>query len=379
MSKRANGEGSISYIGSKGLYRASVTVGRDNEGKHIRKYIYAKKRKDVQDKMIKLLNDVNSHNFVQDNKITIVSLISEIIETKYKSNLVGHNTYGRSIGTLEHIINSDIATVPIQKATYTDIQNFLNTKIYLSNSYINKMYGMLTMVFKEAIKRNIISKDIMMYVVKPKSDKQDKQVKAFTVEEQKSILEMLQNNDSKYKNIILMSMFTGLRMGEVLALQTTDIDFKDDIIHINRTITKDSKGKSILGVTAKTYSGNRNIPITPTIKKLLSDIMSQMTSNEYNLLFTGKNDTIIRNTTLNNELKKICKDISSESVSFHMLRHTYATRCIESGMNATVLSKLLGHKDIETTLNTYTTVFNKFKNEELQKANDYMAKLELIL
>ena len=58
-----------------------------------------------------------------------------------------------------------------------------------------------------------------------------------------------------------------------------------------------------------------------------------------------------------------------------MLRHTYATRCIESGMNATVLSKLLGHKDIETTLNTYTSVFNKFKEDEIQKYIEYMSGL----
>ena len=58
-----------------------------------------------------------------------------------------------------------------------------------------------------------------------------------------------------------------------------------------------------------------------------------------------------------------------------MLRHTYATRCIESGMNATVLSKLLGHADIETTLNTYTSVFNRFKENEIQKYLDYISQL----
>ena len=60
-----------------------------------------------------------------------------------------------------------------------------------------------------------------------------------------------------------------------------------------------------------------------------------------------------------------------------MLRHTYATRCIESGMNATVLSKLLGHKDIDTTLNTYTSVFNKFKDEEINKYLNYIQNVQL--
>lgn len=77
---------------------------------------------------------------------------------------------------------------------------------------------------------------------------------------------------------------------------------------------------------------------------------------------------------MNTKKKKYDKfvNLKSSSVNTHMLRHTYATRCIESGMSAVVLSKLLGHKDIETTLNTYTTVFNKFKQEEIDKYLNYM-------
>ena len=68
-------------------------------------------------------------------------------------------------------------------------------------------------------------------------------------------------------------------------------------------------------------------------------------------------------------------NLKSSNVNTHMLRHTYATRCIESGMSAVVLSKLLGHKDIETTLNTYTSVFNRFKEDEIQKYLDYISQL----
>lgn len=68
-------------------------------------------------------------------------------------------------------------------------------------------------------------------------------------------------------------------------------------------------------------------------------------------------------------------NLKTSDVNTHMLRHTFATRCIEAGMSAVVLQKLLGHKDIETTLNTYTSVFNKFKEDELKKAEEYFNKL----
>ena len=102
--------------------------------------------------------------------------------------------------------------------------------------------------------------------------------------------------------------------------------------------------------------------------------------------------------TINSHFKKVCKNagirvintkkkkitkkgeekevnLKSSAVNTHMLRHTYATRCIEAGVSPVVLQKILGHKDIETTLNTYTTVFNKYKEEELEKLNNYIVNI----
>ena len=145
----------------------------------------------------------------------------------------------------------------------------------------------------------------------------------------------------------------------------------------------------MIGKTTKTYAGTREIPIT----KHLLPIISKYANNKDELIFT-KNNEIIAPTTINSHFKKICKNanirvlinsnkkvyreagisnvnLKTSSVNTHMLRHTFATRCIEAGVSAVALSRILGHKDIQTTLNTYTSVFNKFKEDELSKINKY--------
>ena len=107
--------------------------------------------------------------------------------------------------------------------------------------------------------------------------------------------------------------------------------------------------------------------------------MEYANSNLHNLIFT-KNDSYIRTSEINKELKRIFKEelkIENREISTHCLRHTYGTRCVEAGMTAVVLQRLMGHKDVTVTLNTYTSVFNKFKEDELEKVNEYLINNKL--
>ena len=156
----------------------------------------------------------------------------------------------------------------IQKTTYLDIQNFYTTITDLSNSYIEKINILLNTIFKEAIKREIINKNPMINVIVPKSNKQNKQVEAFSIEQQKAIIDYLNKYSYKdygfyaYRNIFRILMFSGMRVGELLALYPEDIDLVNNEIHISRTITKNLQGKTIVGAKTKTYESARTIPIT---------------------------------------------------------------------------------------------------------------------
>lgn len=221
----------------------------------------------------------------------------------------------------------------------------------------------------------------MQGVLKPKSDKLDKKVRALTFDEQQQFTEFLLNkdiSDCKYKNVYLIQMFMGLRIGEALALAIKDVDLVHKRLSVKRTLTKDELGHTIMGRTTKTYAGKRVIPIPDF---LIEHFMEQMTiaenqvNNEEGLLVKPDERKYTERENVNTELKRLLKrHFGIEDITTHSLRHTFGTRCIESGMAPVVVQKLMGHTDIQVTLNTYTSVFDEFKQQEIDKVNQYFLK-----
>lgn len=396
MSKRGNGEGTIYYSEKLNKWVGQFTAGRKDDGKLNRKSVYGDTRKEVKEKITQKLSEIQNKTFIEKSDTTISMLGKQIIDNKFNSNIISEATYGRALGTFEHIKNSNIADIKIQDVTTYELQEFINSKKDYANSYIDKIYEMLGSIFKEAIKKDIILKNPLVNVIKPKSSKKDKEIEALTIEEQKAFVSALENEP--YKNIFLVALHTGMRIGEILALQPQDIDFKSNLINIDNTLTKSQEGKVLVGETTKTYESTRKIPITIILKPILEDCLANYISNKNNLLFCHSNGSIIAPATINSHFKKICKNanikvttklikrkvknkkdrtinLKTSTVNTHMLRHTYATRCIEAGIPAPVLQKLLGHKDISVTINTYTTIFNKFKEDAL---NNYIKYIQNI-
>ena len=390
--RKTNGEGSIYYSESKKLYEGKITIGFDANGKQIRKSVYAKKKTDVVQKLNKLKSDLLNNDITQNNNATIYDIAKQYINNQFEANQVSASTLLRNKNTLAIIDKLDLAHIPIQKVTNNQISNeLLKIKDY-SNSIISKIYGMLSTAYNQAVINNIVKTNPFLIkgaILRVKSNKDDKKVDALTIDEQKAFINELENSNDEYKDIFYIAMYTGARIGEILGLFASNINLKTNYITIDKTLTKNENDEPIVGKTTKTYAGTREIPIT----KHLLPIISKYTSNKDDLIFT-KNNEIIAPATINSHFKKICKNanirvlinsnkkvyreagisnvnLKTSSVNTHMLRHTFATRCIEAGVSAVALSRILGHKDIQTTLNTYTSVFNKFKEDELSKINKY--------
>lgn len=382
--KRGNGEGTVFEDKKRNRWVAQYVAGINEQGKPIRKSIYGKTQKEVLKKLNEAQYKINNNIYIEKNGIELVKIMEDIREEKFASNIISEGQYFRLEWTIKKIKNSNLGKAKIQNVTAEEIQDFLNSISNLSDSYIKKIYEQFVQAYERAEIKKYISYNPMKEVTKPKSKIQTKEVEALTIEQQKAFVKYLLNSsitEEPYKNIFLIQLYMGLRIGEVLALCDKDVDLKNKLLYVNRSLTLNKQGEIIVGRKTKTYSGKRELPIPEFLVPIFEEQLKYVNLDKNNLLFTQNNE-YIKTSHINDALKRIFSHFSNEdraNISSHCLRHTYGTRCIEGGMTAVVLQRLMGHKDIKVTLNTYTSVFNKFKEDEIVKVNQYLINNNLYI
>lgn len=369
------GFGTVYYDNIHGCFAGQISI-TTGGSKKVRKTVYGKTEKEVWIKLDKLRLDSEAGLYIESNNVTFYELSNRYIEEQVSLNMIRASTAIRKQETLKNL--KPLHNLRIQDITEDDIKRFFAK--YMMNyaqSTINKAIQLIKAVFFEAKKKKYITDNFMETFKYPKSKNLQEDVRAFSLEEEKKFIVALRNSNVLYKEIMLISLFTGARISEIAALNVQDINLDKHVIFINKTVSKGNNGEAIVYNETKTKAGMRQLYISKDIEKFLVDCIGERTEG---LLFTSSNNNIIRTQNVYYQFRKIIDnyDIVDKSipgkVDLHSLRHTYCSRCYESNMPVKVLQDLIGHTDISTTMNVYVDTFDiaKYSEEayEYQKAQD---------
>lgn len=226
----------------------------------------------------------------------------------------------------------------------------LKTGKGLSSNSVNSIINVLQGSFRVAHSLGIVSQCVSDKLLRPKC--REKKVECFTIQEQKKIVEEVLFGNKKYLIGIVICLYTGLRIGEVLALKWEDIDFANGVLSVNKAC---HDGKNEFGVygrimdTPKTFSSTRTIPIPKQLANILRKYKNRF-SSEFVVSKKGKG-IFVR--TYQRYFAQLLNKLHIEHHGFHSLRHTFATRALECGMDVKTLSEILGHKNPMVTLKRY--------------------------
>ena len=382
--KRLNGDGSFCWREDRKKWEYHFTVPNQftDDGKAIRKSVYANTQAECKSKAKEIIAKYENGTETVFEDMTIKVYGEYDIERRLNLNKIQRQTAHRDFETLKTL--SPIYNTRLQAITSMQLNKFLidYCKDY-ADSYIDKIYILLSRIFRNAVEDKIIAENPMKRVEKPRSNQKKVKVRALTIEEQRKFMTILATEDVRYSEEMLLSLVTGMRMGEVLALQVCDIDFRFGTIFVHKTMATGEKGQPFVNEQTKTEAGTRTIRMTADANKILSECCKGKDKNDY--IFTRDDGSFIAVPMVNSQFIRarqkyqFIEEQPKTKVDLHSLRHTFATRCIESGMQAKVLQHLLGHKDITTTYDRYGDVFDHFENENILKAEEYMQKVGMTI
>ena len=199
-------------------------------------------------------------------------------------------------------------------------------------------------------------------------------IRILTFEEERKLINHIKNNFDLTALGILLSLFTGLRIGELCALKWSDFSFTDKELYVQRTMqrlhnfSENSAYKTVIEIdTPKSPSSIRKIPIP---EQLMNYLQSSYIEGAY--ILSGSRNNFVEPRTMENRFKRILKKCGVEKINFHVLRHTFATRCVELGFDVKSLSEILGHANVNITLNRYVHPSMELKHANMNKLNRFI-------
>ena len=405
MANRKDKQGRVLHMGEswnsdKNLYCYSYM---DTFGK--RKFVYSKDLAKLREKERKILSDsADGLNVYIDGNANINYVFDRYLETKRD---LKRNTRSNYIYVYEHFIRNTFGKKKITSVKYSDVIMFYNSILDkgMSISTVDNIHTVLHPTFELAVKDNIIRNNPSNGVIgeiKKKQNKYEGVRRALSIEHQREFFKWLNvEPNTRWRPFFVVLFGTGCRIGELIGLRWSDIDLENGVISINHNIVYCQKryGDNKCEYQVSLPKTKAGIRIIPMLKEVKDAFLEEMTYQDNSgnkckaeidgmtgFIFFNRFGNIHNQSGINKVIKRIVSDHNAIEVidakregrepiiipmfSCHVARHTFCTRLCENETNIKVIQDIMGHKDIQTTLDIYAEVSNKKKKEVFENLNN---------
>ena len=346
-------------------------------GKAIYKYVYAKTYKEVKEKLTASKLRMNSsQNDKNASKVTFKDWCHEWM--CQKKTTVKESTFIRYKNSIENHIIPKLGDLPISSITTLTINLFVHDGLLRG-----RLDGKGGLSPKTMIDLLIILKDIFRYAQDSGAQicckleqiavkKSSHEMRVLSNFEEKRLISVLMSEMDRYKLGVFVCLFTGLRIGELCALQWKNISFSEKTLKVEHTMQRLQnedpfsviKTKVII-TDPKSFAAIRVIPLPD----FLLELLRPFAGNANSFLLSGECKKYIEPRTMQNRFQKYLREGNIADANFHSLRHTFATRCIELGFDIKTLSEILGHSSVKITLDRYVHSSMEHKMINMEKLN----------
>lgn len=404
--RRSNNEGSIFQRKSDGKWVGSITVGHDEKGQQKKKTVYGNSQAEVAKKLMDISGRMKSYAYETLEKHTFGELMNEWLMV-FKKSAVTPRTFEGIIRNFKLHIEPQIGNMKVYEVDTFVVQKVLNNLIdqdYSINT-IKKNKHLISQFFEYAIDNKWVLQNPTNRVqvrAKDKAQSKKEKYKALPPEVRIKFLEALNRDEANFiKPLCICLMFSGLRIGEALAITWGNVDFENKTLKVEQAITQepkfDSNGKvksrtTIIGTT-KTTCSVREIPIADIVVQTLQDWREKQISREKNnknvtgdltsrnaFIFANDDGTIRTYSGTKQIFERFKKrnDLKKFHIGFHGLRHTFSNMLFEMNENPKVIQQLLGHRDVKTTITVYNNVNSDHVKESTNRLNERLNENEIL-
>lgn len=366
-----------------GRWEGRITIGYDAHGKPVSKSFYDKTKKGVKEKMTPTEDDLKVGIDLYNQPLFYEWL--KIWFDMYKRPVLKQASIELYEGVMKKYIEpSEIAGKYVNEIQGHEFQIFLNSLTSdLSKTSIKRIRNIMNNAMKQAVMSKLVAFNPCESTVTPNGTEQfemdeDESIEYFTLAEQRQLTDYLVNEekDIRLRAMVMLDLYTGLRLGEIIGLREVDVDLKRRELKVRGSVRRVAEG--LIYQKPKTKSSVRMVPIPSSIIPMLKEYMSLVSlqrkaaGNIYDdcgLFFKTDIGCILDPRNVRRAYQRMLFRADLTDRKFHALRHTYATRLMELGENPKVVQKLLGHANITVTLNIYSHVTDEKKESAADKLN----------